>query len=43
VSISQIVKQVNDKIANGLPKSYGLCGGMAFAPLDYYYQQWVIP
>jgi hypothetical protein len=40
---NQIVNAVNDKIANGLPDSYGACGGMAFAPLDYYYNQWPIP
>jgi len=41
--VKQIVSAVNDKIDNGLDQTYGLCGGMTFAPLDYYYQQWVIP
>lgn len=43
IIVSQLVNAVNDQIENGLPDSYGLCGGMAFVPLDYYYQQWVIP
>jgi hypothetical protein len=43
IIVSQLVNTVNNEIENGLPDNYGLCGGMAFAPLDYYYQQWVIP
>ena len=42
IIVSQLVNAVNDKIDNGLEDNYGLCGGMAFTPLDYYYQQWVI-
>ena len=43
IIVNQIVSALNDKIDNGLPETYGLCGGMTFTPLDYYYQQWVIP
>ena len=29
-------RRLGDAIAGGLPQTYGLCGGMAFAALDYY-------
>src|SRR5450432_77171 len=41
--INQITGDVKDGIRTFVPDSYGACGGMAFAPLDYYYNQWVIP
>jgi hypothetical protein len=43
VLIKELSDKINDEIDNGLPDTYGACGGMAFASLDYYYQQWVIP
>jgi len=41
--INQIVTVVDDKIDDFVPDSYGACGGMALAALDYYYRQWVVP
>jgi hypothetical protein len=36
--------KLTDRITNALSvQVYGLCGGMAFAALDYYKAQWVVP
>jgi hypothetical protein len=42
------VKAINDAVVNAIAgaveaKDYGLCGGMAFASLDYWLQGWVVP
>jgi len=41
--INEIVNEVDDNITDFIPDNYGACGGMAYASLDYYYYQWVIP
>jgi hypothetical protein len=43
IIISQIVQSVKDKLEAGSTDDHGACGGMAFAPLDYFYNQWMIP
>lgn len=41
---SDVIKDPIDKAINGeFNKSYGRCGGMAYASLDYYYHNLVIP
>jgi len=41
--IDGLVKLLLSKIGDALPDNYGACGGMAFAPLDYFYNRLVIP
>jgi hypothetical protein len=39
-----IAQAIIDAISNAVVSDdYGLCGGMAFASLDYYKMQWVVP
>src|SRR5262249_13379140 len=42
------IKAINDAATNAIvnavdAKPYGLCGGMAFAALDYWLQGWIVP
>jgi hypothetical protein len=51
IALAVAVKKANDAIANSVAQSivnedggkYGLCGGMAFASLDYFFKHWVVP
>jgi hypothetical protein len=38
-----IVDDITGAIVGGPETTYGLCGGMAFAALDYYKLHWVVP
>lgn len=39
ILVNQLVNTVDEKIDQGFTDTYGACGGMAFASLDYYYKQ----
>ncbi|HEV2404277.1 MAG TPA: hypothetical protein VGR88_02425, partial [Ktedonobacterales bacterium] len=48
LAVDAEVKAINSGIVNGISSaitagSYGLCGGMTFASLDYWLQQWIVP
>jgi hypothetical protein len=46
--VYETIKNANDAVVNGIVNAidshhYGLCGGMAFASLDYWLLRWVLP
>lgn len=46
--VAQTIKAQNDAIVSSITNAitaedYGLCGGMAFASLDYWHKGWVVP
>jgi hypothetical protein len=40
---NKIVDDITQTIEKGDNETYGLCGGMAFASLDYWLMRWVVP
>jgi hypothetical protein len=46
--VAKTIEAENNAIVNGIvgavtQANYGLCGGMAFASLDYWHKSWVVP
>ena len=41
--VSGIIPRVRQWIEGGDPADYGMCGGMAYAALDYWHRRWLVP
>jgi hypothetical protein len=43
LATSGLIDKFHNWLNSALPDQYALCGGMAFAALDYYKKRWVVP